>query len=111
MQGNVVLPFNFVSEVILVARIRRIPGVELLVGVPERDRPDGRVQLGAARIAPVLVPEAAAGDRIDRRGPGRGGFFVGAHEPISGVKGGRWGGGRAPGPKNAPGRRARRGAV
>src|SRR5690606_37717516 len=45
--------------------------VELLVRVAERDRPDLAVQLGAARVAAVLVAEAAARDRVDGRVPGR----------------------------------------
>src|SRR3989475_5561428 len=67
-----VLPLDLVAEVVLVAWVRRIVGVELLVGVPEGDRPDRGVQRRAARIAPMIVPERATGDGIHRRGPGGG---------------------------------------
>src|SRR6266478_9784242 len=69
MHGDVVLPFDFVPEVILVPGRERIVHVELLVRVSERDRPDLAIERRAARIATMIMSEGAAGHRIDRRMP------------------------------------------
>src|SRR5712692_7760091 len=69
VEVDAVFPLYLVAEMVLVTRIRRIVGVELLVGVPERDWPECRVKRRAARVTPVIVPKRAARGRIDRRMP------------------------------------------
>ena len=67
---EVVLPLHLVAEVVLVPRVRRIGDGQHLVGVAERQAVGVAVEVGAVRIAPVLVAEAAAA-RAGRRVPGR----------------------------------------
>jgi len=79
---DVVLPFDFVSEMIFVPRRERIVRVELFVRIAQRDRPDFAVECRAARIASMIVSEGAAGHGVDGRMPRGIELVVGAHDGI-----------------------------
>src|SRR5262245_39065925 len=70
-QATVGFPLDLVTELVFVTRVCRIENLELLVGVAENQRSNVFIQIGAARIAAVLVTKGTAGLRIDGRMPGR----------------------------------------
>ena len=80
---HVVLPLDLVADMVLVPHAGRIPDGQLLVGVAERDGAGAAVQVGAARVAPVLVTEAAPGGRVHRRVPGRVELPVRSHDRVA----------------------------
>src|SRR5580765_7795811 len=83
LQVDSILPLDLVADVVLMPLAIRIPGVERLVGDAEGDRTGGRVEIAAAWVAAVLVPEPATGLGIDRRMPGGIQLAVGTHHRIA----------------------------
>ena len=84
---DVVLPLDFVPEVVLVPRGEGIVDIELLVRIAKRDIPHLAIERRASGVPAVVVTERTPRHRIDWWVPGRIAFMVGADDRVGVVLG------------------------